>query len=104
MFSFLEDAINRCSREIQKLGDSIVCNRKEAPANAEQVARVATRFGGAVPPELLQLGRFANSLEFVWTIEVPEGSKLPGIAFPWGRLAWDFGSPRPLDPRDNGGT
>jgi hypothetical protein len=100
MFDFLDDTVSQCAARIQRLGGSIIRYKKDPPANAIQIARVAGRFGGSIPPELLRLGLFANSFEFLWKIDRPNEPKVAGIYLPIGKISWEFSSMRPLDPRD----
>lgn len=100
MFDFLDNAVSQCAERIQKLGGSIIRYKKDLPANPDQIARVVGRFAGSAPPELLQLGLFSNSFEFLWEINQPNDPKFGGIYRPFGQLAWEFCSLRPLDPHD----
>ncbi len=100
LFSFLDAAIQQCSDRVQKLGGSVIRYEKSEPASAEQVARVAARFEGAIPLELLELGRFANHLEFLWHMDSPDAETICGVYSPFGQLAWDFDKLGPMDPGD----
>lgn len=100
MFNFLDDTVRQCVERIQKLGGSIICHEKGAPATSSQIGEVDRRFGGRTPPELLQLGLFANSYEFVWKIDCPGDPYFGGICLPRGRLSWNFSALQPLDPLD----
>jgi hypothetical protein len=100
MFAFLDDAVSQCAERVQRLGGSVIRYRKDPPANADQIARVDRRFGGCTPPELLQLGLFANSFEFLWRIDRSNEPEVAGISLPFGQFAWEFSSLRPLNPRD----
>ena len=100
MFDFLDRAVSQCAEQVQRLGCSIIRFKKDPPANAAQIARVASRFGGSIPPELLQLGLFASRFEFLWQMDRPMDPQVAGIYRPFGQLRWDFSSLRPLDASD----
>lgn len=97
MFSFLDEAVERCANRVQALGGTVHLRQKSGPATSAQIERVKARFPDGLPSDLLELGAFANAFEFAWSLDLRE---FGGVTQPSGRLAWDFSGLCPLDPRD----
>lgn len=100
MFNFLDDVVRDCSDRIQSIGGSIVRYDKGPPVDTDELDRVSRKLGGRIPPELVELGRFAKHFEFRWRMSGEEDQTIPGVNYPHGRLYWDFSGFEPLDPRD----
>ena len=100
MFEFLDKAVSECAERILKIGGEIVRYEKGPPATADQIDQVTRRFGGNLPPELLQLGQYSDEFEFVWCLEPPDKHPVAGIYCPSGRLSWRISTMQPLNPDD----